>query len=316
MKLHHVIEKYILMKQSMGMRFCTEASILRGFSRTMGSRDMADIDPDAVSICLRSRRHPRVICYRKARVLVRFYRFAIARGYADCSPLPPTIPKPRNNFVPYIYTVEELRRLLAASEILDRQRGRMETITFRTLLTTLYGTGLRISEALSLTFADVNLQEALLIIRESKFFKTRWVPVGPRLRELLTTYAEKRRRWPCPLGKEDSAFFAARDGTFIGRRSCAEYVFRQICNRAGVRRSDGAAFQPRLHDIRHTTAVHRLVDWYRQGGDVQRLLPSLATYLGHRGIDSLQWYLTMTPELLNEANTRFERYALKEVRHV
>jgi len=78
---------------------------------------------------------------------------------------------------------------------------------------------------------------------------------------------------------------------------------------ARVQRHDGGCFQPRLHDMRHSFAVHRLISWYRQGADVQRLLPQLATYLGHVHIAATQRYLTMTPELLREASQRFERYA-------
>ena len=85
---------------------------------------------------------------------------------------------------------------------------------------------------------------------------------------------------------------------------------------AGIRRADGAYFQPRLHDFRSSFAVHRLVTWYQQEANVQKLLPRLSTYLGHVSIQSTQVYLKMTPELLREANCRFERYALSEVDHV
>jgi len=82
-----------------------------------------------------------------------------------------------------------------------------------------------------------------------------------------------------------------------------------LCIRAGVWRCDGSRYQPRLHDLRHAAAVHRLVSWYREGADVNRLLPQLATYLGHVHISGTQRYLTMTPELLHEASIRFEAYA-------
>jgi integrase/recombinase XerD len=85
--------------------------------------------------------------------------------------------------------------------------------------------------------------------------------------------------------------------------------FRRVCDKAGIRRSDARRFQPRLHDLRHTFAVHRLLTWYQQGADVQRLLPQLSTYLGHTSLSCTQVYLSMTPELLQEASTRFERYA-------
>jgi integrase/recombinase XerD len=92
-------------------------------------------------------------------------------------------------------------------------------------------------------------------------------------------------------------------------------LFRRVRKYAGLWREGDARFQPRLHDLRDTAAQHRLIAWYRTGRDVQRLLPQLATYLGHVDLASTQCYLSMTPELLHEASQRFERYAQPEVRH-
>ena len=89
----------------------------------------------------------------------------------------------------------------------------------------------------------------------------------------------------------------------------AERTFKRLRKMCGVRRPDTFSFQPRIHDLRHTFAVHRVTEWYRQGADVQKLLPALSTYLGHVSLESTQRYLTITPELLQQANNRFERYA-------
>jgi site-specific recombinase XerD len=88
-----------------------------------------------------------------------------------------------------------------------------------------------------------------------------------------------------------------------------ERAFRRLREHIGMRRTDGARYQPRLHDLRHTFAVHRLTEWYRQGADVQRLVHDLSVYLGHVRLAHTQVYLTMTPELLHQASTSFERYA-------
>ena len=184
----------------------------------------------------------------------------------------------------------------------------LEETTFYTLLLLLYGTGLRISEALTLTYTDVDLNEDLLIIHESKFYKTRLVPFGPRLSAALRTYADNRHR----LGYAnnfDAPFFVTRTGAVI-TRGLAERSFARLRDIAGVSRKDGARYQPRLHDLRHSMAVHRLVAWYREGADVQQLLPYLATYLGHVDVAATQRYLTMTPDLLREASLRFEHYCL------
>ena len=99
--------------------------------------------------------------------------------------------------------------------------------------------------------------------------------------------------------------FVTRTGTAV-TRGMAERAFVRLRAIAGIAREDGARYQPRLHDLRHSMAVHRLVAWYREGADVQRLLPQLATYLGHVDIAATQRHLTMTPELLREASRRFQ----------
>ena len=105
-----------------------------------------------------------------------------------------------------------------------------------------------------------------------------------------------------------ASFFRTHQGTPL-RRSTVEAAFRALCQAAGIQRNDGARYQPRLHDLRHTFAVHRLIEAYRQGADVQRLLPQLSTYLGHADLAATQRYLTLTPELAHQAALRFERYA-------
>src|SRR5207302_6198997 len=116
---------------------------------------------------------------------------------------------------------------------------------------------------------------------------------------------------PRSASGQDAPFFTTRTGAPLNQYTI-EGAFRRMCEHAGIRRSDGARYQPRLHDLRHTFAVHRLTSWYRQGLDVQKLLPHLSVYLGHVHIRATQVYLSMTPELLQEANIRFERYAGKE----
>jgi len=129
----------------------------------------------------------------------------------------------------------------------------------------------------------------------------------------LDNYVLHRRRLPLPAG-EASTFFATHTGhrlqyAWIGQQ------FRRVRKAANIRRESSARYQPRIHDIRHTAAVHRIIAWYRAGADVQRLLPQLATYLGHVDIESTQQYLSITAELLREASLRFERYAQPEVHH-
>jgi site-specific recombinase XerD len=289
----------------MGMRFHTEARTLRSFCRAMGEISVAEIAPGRVQAYIAGTGPVTRFWHRKHEVLRGFYRFAMARGYVASSPLPKIIPKPPH-FVPYIFSHDELQRLLDATACCESRRSKLQPYTCRMLILLLYGAGLRISEALSLRLTNVDLTAGVLTIRESKFYKTRLVPMGPDLAGAVGQYvAQRAKAHPTQL---DGALFLTRTGTSVARHT-AENVFSRLRVRAGVLRQDGGRYQPRLHDLRHAFAVHRLVSWYRQGADVQRLLPQLATYLGHVHIAATQRYLTLTPELLHEASQRFERCA-------
>lgn len=316
MKLTAVIDKYVTHRRALGMQINSDLAILKAFSRALGDIHIGDIALGHVMPFIFRQDAASTFLARKHQALAIFYRFAVGRGYVRSSPLPTKTPQTPPSLVPYIYSADEMRRLLAATEILERRKRIVEATTFRTLLLTLYGTGLRIREALSLALADVDLPANLLTIRCSKFYKTRLVPTGPKLTAALSSYAKHRLRQPCPIGKE-SVFFATRRGESMAGWNChyADWIFRKLCNHAGIRRSGGGRYQTRLHDIRHTFAVHRLIAWYREGADLQRMLPKLATYLGHVDIVSTQRYLSMTPDLLSEARLRFERYATLEVSH-
>jgi site-specific recombinase XerD len=131
------------------------------------------------------------------------------------------------------------------------------------------------------------------------------------LRETLQKYSKEKTA--AAATSQERPFFTSRTGLRLKQSTFTSH-FRRLCDNASIRRDD-ASFQPRLHDLRHTFAVHRLTSWYQQGADVQRLLPKLSVYLGHVNISGTQAYLSMTPELLKAAGNRFEQYADKEQRH-
>jgi site-specific recombinase XerD len=174
----------------------------------------------------------------------------------------------------------------------------------------MYAAALRASEILSLTNADVDLHNAVITIRDSKFFKSRLVPLGPRTTQILTEYVKGRVAFRGSR-EADSPFFVGKEGKRIPLNTL-EGAFQKLRMHAGLYRSGGPRCQPRLHDLRHASAVHRLTAWYREGKDVQLLLPQLSVYMGHTHLAATQVYLTMTPELLQEASLRFQRYATQE----
>ncbi|MER9586467.1 hypothetical protein NKJ01_32135 [Mesorhizobium sp. M0276] len=134
----------------------------------------------------------------------------------------------------------------------------------------------------------------------------RLVPVAPQLAGALRAYAEQRSDRPLPQGMA-SAFLANRDGTQV-RKHNVDHALKRLLETAGIDRKDDGRRAPCLRAFRHTAAVHRLTFWYRQGANVQRLLPALSTYLGHVNLEDTSVYLSMTPELLHEASVCFDRY--------
>ncbi len=313
MTLADAIATYVDLKQSMGMRFRNERYILKALHRQVGDVDLTEVSAEAIAAFLAGRGPITATWLNKHRALCRFYEHWIVRGRVGRSPVPSTVPRVAQNFVPHIYSHDELCRLLTAvDENQARPDGQISAPTFRLLLLLLYGTGLRISEALHLTGADVDLDAALLLIRESKFYKSRQLPLGPTLVHRLAEHADRAHRRP--IRGQAMPFFTTIRGTAVPT-AMARLNFARLRRRAGVQGRPGAQHAPRLHDLRHSFAVNRLVAWYREGADVQKLLPHLSTYLGHRRIESTQRYLTMIPELLEQASGRFERYATTEVSH-
>ena len=310
MRLQSLIDRYIAYRQTLGEGFQTNAIILRAFGRAIGVRSSAaGIRPQQVRAFLDGNGPVTSAWHIRHNALLGFYRYAVTRGYVAASPLPAVLPQRPPPFVPHIYTQDELRRLLRATDSYQRKRSSMEPVTMRTLVLLLYGAGLRLHEAIALDRADVDLENLLLTVRQTKFYKTRLVPFSPKLGDALARYIDRRPALPGPTGA--APFFTMRVGTRV-KKDTIEGCFFRVREQAGVQRVDRASYQPRLHDLRHTFAVHRLISWYRQGLDVQKLLPHLSVYLGHAHLISTQVYLSMTPELLAEANGRFERYAGKE----
>jgi integrase/recombinase XerD len=310
MRLHQVVQEYIAHKQALGMRFQNERYAMRSFCRIMGNIQLRDADPAKVMAFIGDASRPgRWRCYY--RILNSFYRYALDRGLAEHAPFPRHAPRFPPQTRPYIYTTAELRQLLAAASGLPTVYSPLQPATYRTLLLLLYGAALRVSEAINLTLGDVDIAEKTLVIRKTKFFKQRLVPVGTKLARTLSTYLENRRRLPLPSG-DTSQFFCNRTGRGLDRGR-VEQIFRRLCLQVGIRRSGGPRAQPRLHDLRHTSATDHLIAWYEAGEDVERLLPHLATYLGHNGVHSTQCYLSLTPRLLQKASARFHRYFAGEL---
>jgi integrase/recombinase XerD len=312
MKLNEVITQYVAFRKSMGEDFESAEGLLNTFCRRMGVEiDIGEIGTERVATFLAGTGPVNRYWRRKYDTLRGFYRYATSRGFVDHVPLPATVPKMPERFVPYIYNPAELQRLINPTAPDQNGFRKLEPHTLRAVLLLLYGAGLRIGEAVALTLKDVDLSDTVITIHDTKFHKTRLVPIGLKLNQAMAQYAAQRKK-AGHSQNADARFFVLRRGAPLSVQ-IVEQAFTRLRRYSGVGRADGARYQPRLHDMRHSFCVHRLTSWYQQGADVQKLLPHLATYLGHVSIAATQVYLTMTPELLNAASVRFERYARQEV---
>lgn len=313
MRTLDVVNAYVAVRRAQGVGLNSSARVLRQFARETGNLPLPEVTPEAVAAFLHGHGELSATWKTKRGLLVSFYRFAIARGHTTISPLPERPPQLPPAQTPYVYATAEIQHLLDATVILSTSLSRLQAVTYRTLLLILYGAGLRVGEAIRLNLCDVDLEQRIITVRDTKFYKTRLVPIGPRLASKLRVYLRQRCALALPLG-QDSALLCTR----TGHRLNYQYVitlFQRIRLAAGIARPTGELRPPRLHDLRHTAAVHRVLGWYRAGKDVQRLLPQLATYLGHVDIRSTQRYLHMTPELLHEASRRFAIYSGQEIDH-
>ena len=205
---------------------------------------------------------------------------------------------------PYLYTEEEIARLMGAAARLASPTG-LRAQTYVTLLGLLIVAGLRISEAIALDREDVDLEGGILTIRRTKFGKTRLVPVHRSTTLALRRYARFRDRvHPRP---RTSSFLVDEAGARLVKNT-AEDIFVRLSRRIGLRGPEGRhGHGPRLHDLRHRWAVDTLLRWYRAGVDVERHLPELSTYLGHTHVSDTYWYLTAVPELMSLAMSLLER---------
>ncbi len=307
MKLLAALAAYVKLKQSLGAVFAADRRILRSLGRHLGDLPVGFLTPEACwAFCAGTGAVTR-FAERKHQTLRGFFTYLTARGHLAVSPLAEPGPRAARTFQPYIYTHAELRRLLDATAILTTSRWPLRALTFRTLLLTLYGAGLRAGEALRLRYGDVDLDVRVLAIWDTKFFKSRLVPIGTDLSNALTTFRAQRAELAHATG-DAMAFFPSRTGAAV-TLACLEETFVRLRVHAGIHRPESDRWQPRLHDLRHSFAMHRLIAWYRAGADVQSGLPLLATYLGHRNVTGTQAYLTMTPTLLDAASQRFAGYA-------
>lgn len=237
------------------------------------------------------------------------FRISAVRGFAHYLhaidpdteiPPPGLLSVSRRRPAPYVYSPEEISRVLQATR---RLRPPLRAATQTTLLGLIAATGMRLGETLALTRNDVDPAEGVITIRHAKFDRMRLVPLHPSVTAALTDYAATRSRL-CPAARTDRFFVSSTGGAL--RREQVQHTFRETTTILGLRTETS---HPRIHDLRHTFAVRTLIDWQRERADIGANLPVLSTYLGHVEPANTYWYLSAVPELMQLAATRLEQHS-------
>ena len=245
--------------------------------------------------------------HRQRWIVMRQFCLYVRRYVPETSVPDPLMGRlPSSTFRPRIVLPDEMKALLGAvAHVCPGSRWPLRPHTYRALLVLLYTTGLRISEALHLRVDDVDLRDRVLLVRETKFYKSRLAPFSDGLLAILREYQQERLRL---LGApaRDAPFFQAKHGGHYTNNSIND-VWQDLRRHADI--DGGAGRGPRVHDLRHSFATLRLAAWYREGADVEAMLPLLATYMGHASVAATYHYLTILPETLLAASERFRRYS-------
>ncbi|RHW18192.1 integrase [Sphingomonas gilva] len=297
------MDRYLIVRRQLGADLSTDERILRRFA-TFADRDDAEyVDTNLILRWLES--------LPSANSGTRATRFRITRQFAEwLHGLDPRHEVPPRGLVPgrvqhgrpYIYSEAEIAAIIEHARTLPSVYG-MRGLTCSTLFGLIAVTGLRISEALGLDNADLDVETGLLYIRQGKLGKERLLPLDPSVVQRLESYSSERDRL---LGHRPEAFFVTCDGRRVG--DCgARYNFAHVCQQIGLREPQPYLRHgrgPRIHDLRHTFAVRTMLSWYRSGKDVGREMIKLTTWLGHANPTNTYWYLEAVPELLELASIR------------
>jgi integrase len=301
------LNDYLSLRRGLGHQLASAARLLPRFVAWMDATGQTTVTiAAAVEWAQQPEAEPGTTVWARRMEAVRGFARFLA-GVDPATEVPPLglLPLRQRWRPPFIYSAADIAALLHAAAGLPSP---LRAATYETLFGLLATTGMRVGEAIRLDVSDVDWERAVLLVRESKFGKSRNVPVTASTLDALNRYAQLR---PQLRSKPDNPSFFV---SLTGRRliyTTVQDVFRHLRAEAGIgARSTTPA---RIHDLRHSFAVATLLDWYRNGDDVAGRLPWLSTYLGHRDPRSTYWYLSAAPELLAAAAQRLEPFVTRVV---
>lgn len=302
--LHQALTEYVSTVRALGTQLREPAQILRQFVNFLDREGAAFINSDrAVRWATQPVGVQPSTWARRLSIVRRFASWLHATDPRTVIPPRGLLPARHRRPPPHIFSDREIGDLMVEAGRLHSRTG-LRPLTYATLIGLLAATGLRPGEALALDDQDVDLQSGILTVRETKFGKSRFVPVEESTLAALSHYAKERDDL-CPCRRTE-AFLVSERGTRLGKHA-ARCTFAKMSHTIGIRSlapGQRIGRGPRLQDIRHTFATRRLVEWYRAGLDVERLMPGLSTYLGHRQVHCTYWYIQAIPELLQLATER------------
>lgn len=302
--LNQALEEYLAIRRTLGYTLREPASLLRNFIRFA---DKSGAEYITTALALEWAQLP-----SNVQLATKAGRLGVVRRFAVwLSTLDPRTEVPPENLLPYrycrkqpyIYSEDEIGRLLQAAAALPSSMG-LRALTYSTLFGLMAATGMRINEAVQLDRDDVDLVRGVITIRRTKFGKSRLLPLHPSTVQALTAYAHQRDELVGAV--TTPAFFLSERRQRVTEWS-TRYNFARLSAQIGLRESVPGFRHgngPRLHDMRHRFAVATLLDLYKNGYDVERELPKLSTYLGHVHVHETYWYLEAVPELLQLATER------------
>ena len=308
------IQAYLQYKRAIKRKFRTEEMALRLLDRYLVEHRitaLTAITPLLIEAFLASRPRKQPRSYNHLLGVTRcFFAWLVVQGRLECSPVRIRAKRSTARLQPYLFSPDQAKQLLElAADLPDRPKGPDRGEIYSLVFALMYALGLRVSEVARLRRCDVDLTRQLLEIQQTKFSKNRLVPFGPNVGHRIAEYLNRRNTRFGHLLPDDP-LFSFNAGRAINPCTISQTFHHIVTDRFEPPR--GVA-PPRLHCLRHSFAVGTLLRWYRSGIDPNTRLIHLSTFLGHVDPVSTAWYLTVTAELLDEANSRFEQFAAPSI---
>lgn len=298
--LKNAVHDYVNLRRSLGFKLRWVPTLLADFVSFLKRQGADHVTiPLALQWAQQNQQAKPITVARRLSIIRGFARYRSATDIRTQIPPLRLLCRQSSHIRPYLYTRDEIQRLLEAAQEL----GGLEGLTHYCLIGLLSVTGLRISEALNLRLQDVDLAHGVLTVVGTKFGKSRLVPIHASTRRVLDGYALKRDR---SCRRRITHFFVSQSGDQL-KAARVQAIFRRLSRQIGIR-GPKASHGPRLHDFRHSFAIQTLLNWYRSAQDIEQRLPVLSTYLGHARVSDTYWYLNACPELMGLAVKRFERH--------